>query len=216
MRIADLFRKTPPFASLPALEDFFDSRTAFMVQKCVFEYARARSGLLSSKLFKEAAFMSALNAARWRNYPLCLECVAVMSEHALRPHAGEDGPALRSGIAAAAANVTNRYPIPPGLPAEFWAQARERIAHRIDMAGLAAPHPVKDLPNAIAKEFFANLPIHESLRGHDFVLVTNNLRVNLCRAYEDLLAQADLPRLAEAVMAGPPAVALPGQRRRSG
>ena len=213
MGLLDLFRRRPAIASIVELEDFLDSRAAFIVQKSVFEYSRARAGLLSAKLFKEAAFKAALDQSRWRNYPLCLQNVALMVEHTLRAHAGEEAPAMRQGLIAAVANVTGRYPVPPGFDAQFWVEARQAIGRRIDQAGLAAPHPIKDIPKENVKAFFAALPFHKEVRRHDFELITNNLRVNLCRAYEDFLAAADLPALAGALIAGPAPIALPGLAR---
>jgi hypothetical protein len=201
MGLLDLFRRKPPIASAAGLEDFLDAQSAFLVQKCIFEYSRARSGVLSSKLFKEPAFRAAVETARWRNYPLCLQNVAVMAEHALRPYAGTEGMAMRQGLIAAVGRICRRYPVPAGFDPQFWSDAEARIGQRIQRAGLAAPHAVKDLPNETAKEFFAGLPIHADLRGYDFELVTNNIRVNLCRAHEDFLKAADLPAVARALAA---------------
>jgi len=201
-----LFRK-PRVADAPELADFMDSRAAFMVQKNVFEYARARSGLLSSKLFKEAAFKAELEKARWGNYPLALQSVALMVEHALRPAAGDSAQDMREGLIAAVDEICRRYPPPHGFPADFWQAALTRIAQRARRAGLAAPHAIKDIPLETAREFFERLPIHADLRSHDFELVTNNLRVNLCRAYEDFLEAADSPALAQSLAAK--AVGLP-------
>src|SRR5918997_5474030 len=146
MGLLDLLRRKPPIADRRGLEDFLDAQSAFLVQKCIFEYSRARSGVLSSKLFKEPAFRAAVETARWRNYPLCLQNVAVMVEHALRPYAGTDGMAMRQGLIAAVARVCHRYPVPAGFDPKFWSDAKARIARRVRQAGLAAPHAVKDLP----------------------------------------------------------------------
>jgi hypothetical protein len=195
MGFFDLFRRPPPVDTLPALDDFLDSQAAFLVQKCIFEYARARSGILSEKLFKEPAFVAAVEASRWQNYPICLGHVALMIDAALRPYASDRAPALADGFVAAIARVTRRYPVPAGMAPDFWASARKAIDGRIRRASLAAPHAVKDIPKDEFKAFFARLPIHESLRGHDYVLVRNNLRINLCRAHETFLARMDAPAL---------------------
>jgi hypothetical protein len=183
-----------------ALRGFLDRRSAFMVQKSVFEYSRARSGLLSSKLFKEPAFVAAADEARWRNYPLCLEIHAVMAEHALRPHAGSEAEAVRRALCGTATAICATYPVPKGFDAGFWRLAAERIERRIVRSGLGGLRPVKDIPHEIAEEFFRNMPIHDDLRSFDFELITNNLRVNLCRAHDDLLATADLPALSQAMI----------------
>lgn len=216
MGLLDLFRRPPPIRGFTELEDFLDSRAAFLVQKCTFEYSRARAGILWQKLFKEEAFKQAVEESRWRNYPLGLENVTVMAEHALRPHvAEEERLAFRQGLIAAAANVTDRYPVPAGFEPRFWADARARLAARVDRAGLAPPKPIKDIPKETIRQFIDAMPIHASLRGHDYVLLQNNVRFNLCRMYEDFIERADMPVLAAAVIEGPHPVVVPAVGRRS-
>jgi len=216
MGLLDLFRKPAAIEKLTDIEDFLDTRSAFLVQKCVFEYSRARAGILWQKLFSEEGFKTAVSRSAWRNYPLCLENVALMVEQVLRPDAGDNRAELRSGMKAAAANVTGRYRVPEGFEPQFWTDARARIAARIDRAGLAAPRPVKDLPKETIKEFFDALPLHESLCSHDFILVQNNLRSNLCQMYDEFIARAVLPALTRSVIAGPGSVAVPPVGRLAG
>ncbi len=216
MGLIDLFKKAPSIESLTDLEDFLDTRSAFMVQKCVFEYSRARAGILWQKLFSEVGFKAAVSRSTWKNYPLCLGNITVMVEHVLRPHAGDHQAELRAGMGAAAANVTDRYSIPEGFEAQFWADARERISARVERAGLAAPRPVKDLPRETIKEFFDELPIHKNLRGHDFILVQNNLRSNLCQMHDHFIGRANLPALARSVIAGPQPASQPSVGRNAG
>jgi hypothetical protein len=201
MGLLDLLHRAPAIADRRGLEEFLDRQAAFMVQKCIYEYVRARSGVLSGKLFKEAAFKSALEEARWRNYPLCLQNAALMVELALRGPAGGEAAEMRTGLAAAVGAVCRRYPVPAGFEPDFWDAAYQDIARRIAQAGLAAPRPVKDVPHDVAERFFANLPIHAELRSFDFELITNNLRLNLCRAHEDFVAAADLRALARDLVA---------------
>jgi len=200
MGLLDFLPRKRAVADMPELADFMDKRAAFITQKCVIEYARARSGTLSSKLFKEPAFRAALEETRWRNYPLALQSIAVMVEHALRREAGEAAGAMREGLIAAVGDVCGRYPVPEGFEADFWRVAQERIARRVWQAGLAGPHAIKDIPKETAREFFERLPIHPDLRSYDFELVTNNLRVNLCRAHEEFLGAADLSSLSRALV----------------
>ena len=72
------------------------------------------------------------------------------------------------------------------------------------------------IPKETIKEFFDELPIHESLRGHDFILVQNNLRSNLCQMHDEFIARADLPALARSVIAGPSPVTVPPVGRLAG
>jgi hypothetical protein len=183
------------------LADFLDRQAAFITQKCIYEYARARSGLLSSKLFREPAFRQAVEEARWRNYPLSLQNVARMVEQTLRVAAKDRAFAVRLGVGEAVRDVCGRYPVPPGKAASFWDDAARNIARRIDVAALAAPRAVKDIPRETAAEFFAGLPIHPDLSSYDRELVTNNVRANLCRAYEEFIAAADEAALIAALAA---------------
>jgi hypothetical protein len=195
MGLFDVFRRPPPVASLGDFDEFVDRHTAFLVQKCVFEYARARSGTLSGTLFKEKAFVEAINESRWRNYPICLAHVLQMVDAVMRPQAIGELAALTDGLVAASERITGRYDTPAGMAPDFWAEARRYVEGRLRRGSLAAPHPVKDIAREDFRIFFDQLPIHESLRGHDLTLVRNNLRVNLCRAHETFLARVDRPRL---------------------
>jgi hypothetical protein len=201
LRLPKFLSRRQTIVGVEALEDFLDRQAAFMAQKGIYEYSRARSGLLSSKLFAEPAFLSAIETARWRGYALCLQNVTLMAEHAIRPHAGAAAVPMREGLLIAVARICGRYPVPSGLAPTFWGDVVERITRRVRQAGLAAPHAIKDLPLETTGEYFASLPIHADLRTVDYELVTNNLRVNLCRAYEDFVAGADLPRVARALAA---------------
>jgi hypothetical protein len=212
MGLLESFRRRTTISSCATLADFLDSRAAFLVQKCIVEYVRARSGLLSSQLFKEAAFKAAMEHARWRNYPLCLQNCALMVEQALRPVAGAAAPAMREGLILAVADVCRRYPLPAGMAPDFWTGAAKDIARRIRQAGLAGPRPVKDFPLETAEAFFAGLPLHPDLTAFDFQLVTNNVRVNLCRAHENFIAAADPSALVAALVAAAPAEAAAGER----
>ena len=48
-----LFRPRPPIRDREALADFIDSQSAFIVQKGIYEYSRARAGHYAKVLFAE-------------------------------------------------------------------------------------------------------------------------------------------------------------------
>ena len=195
MGLFDVFRRPPPIATLEDFDEFADGHAAFLVQKCIFEYARARSGMLSTKLFKEKAFVDAIDELRWRNYPICLGHVMQMVDAVMRPHARDRGPSLANGLIDATTCISVRYGVPSGMASDFWVNAQQYLEGRLRRVSLATPHPVKDIAKDDFQTFFDQLPIHESLRGHDFTLVRNNLRINLCRAHETFVARLDGPVL---------------------
>ena len=54
MKLFDkLFRPRPPIWDLEALADFIDAQSAFIVQKGIYEYSRARAGHYAKVLFAE-------------------------------------------------------------------------------------------------------------------------------------------------------------------
>lgn len=193
-RVARWFR-TEPIATIGALEAFMDSRSAFMAQKCVIEYCRARSGVLSMKLFKEPAFLDALHHSRWTTYGLAYCDIAEMIEGVLRPHSSGSPNQLAEGLARIGERTFASHGLPAGAPDDFWAGAVARLERRLALAQLHAPRPVRDIPKTEIEAVLASLPIHPSLRGQDFELLQNHLRINLVRIYEDFLARADRQRL---------------------
>jgi hypothetical protein len=119
--------RTEPIADLEALEAFLDSRAAFMAQKCVFEYCRARSGALSMKLFKEQAFLEALHHSRWTSYSLVYCDVAETVEGVLRPHAGGSIRQLAVALVHMGERTFASHGLPEGAPEDFWTGALERL-----------------------------------------------------------------------------------------
>lgn len=207
--VGSYFDREPPIADVAALESFLDRHAAFIVQKCIYEYARARSGTMSMALFKEEAFLNAIDVSRWKNFPIGLGNVTEMVLNTMRPHAGDRQALLTDRLIGLAISVTERYPVPDGFPDRFWADARIELDARLRRAALAEPKPVKDVPKPTIQAFFDQLPIHENLRGHDFQLVQNNIRINLCRSYEVFIEQLDAAALIADLFADRPSVALP-------
>ena len=97
MNLRDLlFWRRPPIADLNALADFIDEQSAFLVQKGIYEYSRARAGHYAKVLFAEQEFLDAVERSRWSAYPLGLAMVGELVEGVLRPLAGADqAPAAR-------------------------------------------------------------------------------------------------------------------------
>jgi len=72
MNFLAFFRRRQPIASLETPAEFIDGNAAFLVQKGIYEYSRARAGYYSKILFAEEDFQQAVEHARWRAYPLGL------------------------------------------------------------------------------------------------------------------------------------------------
>jgi hypothetical protein len=200
MGFLDFFRRPPPIRDVPALADFIDRNAAFVAQKGIYEYSRARAGHYSKVLFREPEFQTAADSSRWRAYPLGLAMVTELVEGVLRPHVDDRRAALDS-LNSISLSVFDHYPPPAALGAETWSQLRGELAHNLDLIGIHAVKAAKDIPIPFAERYFELMPIHEKLRASEFPTITNYLRVTMCNIHEEFSTRIDAPTLAQAVRA---------------
>jgi hypothetical protein len=177
------------------LIDFLDARASFLAQKSVFDYARGRSGPHFTAMVKEHVFAQAVDEARWRNYPIALAMVAEMIYGVMLPATGQ-GTQLARALREASLEAFDRHPTPAIIGAQPWLEARSTLSQRVDGVALHPPKHVKDVPLQFAQTFYDNMPIHEQVRGRDFELIRNHLRVNLLNTHRDFNRAADLPAIA--------------------
>lgn len=191
----DFFRGPPPIRDADALADFIDRQSAFLMQKGIYEYSRARAGHYSKVLFREQGFLDAVEQSRWRAYPLGLAMVAELVEGVLRPH-GADRLRQLDALNALVLSIFDRYPVPEALGAEAWREARVELVRRLQLIGLHAPKRAFDICEPWAETYFDLLPIHEKLRRSEFPTIRNYLRVTLCNIHDELTKRMDAPALA--------------------
>jgi hypothetical protein len=187
------FRKRPPIRDRAELADFIDRNAAFLMQKGLYEYSRARAGHYSKVLFREPEFQAAIETARWRAFPLGLAMVAELVEGVLRAHVGEQRRAAHEAISDIVLDVFDRYPVPAALGADEWREYRAELARRLQLAGLHAPKRAMDIPEQWAQTYFDLMPIHEKLRSRDFPTTRNYLRVAMCNIHDEFSERLDVP-----------------------
>ncbi|HZP68895.1 MAG TPA: hypothetical protein VFB29_03030 [Pseudolabrys sp.] len=198
MGLLDLFRRKPPIRDVAALAEFIDGNAAFVAQKGIYEYSRARAGHYAKVLFREPEFQAAAENSRWSAYPLGLAMVSELVEGVLRPYA-DDRRAVLDRLNAISLSVFDRYPAPAVLGAERWSRLREELAHNLDVIGIHAVKPAKDIPIPFAERYFQLMPIHEKLRASEFPTIRNYLRVTMCNIHDEFSTRIDAPTLAHAV-----------------
>jgi len=198
----NLFRPRPPISDREALADFIDAQSAFIVQKGIYEYSRARAGHYAKVLFAEEGFAQSVERARWQAFPLGLAMVGEMIEGVLASGAGTRRRAILDQLTLVVLSVFDRYPASPSIGEEAWLEARRDLAHRLDLVGGHAPKRVMDIPEPLAESYFSMMPIHEKLRGRDFQTTRNYLRVSLCNIHDELIARMDRAALERALIAG--------------
>lgn len=195
MGLFDWFRKPPPVRDTAALADFIDGNAAFLMQKGIYEYSRARAGHYAKVLFREPEFHAAVEVSRWRAYPLGLAMVAEMVEGVLRAHVGDRHAALES-LTALVLDVFDRYPVPAALGEQEWGEHRAELARRLQLIGLHPRKRVMDIPEQWAQTYFDLMPIHEKLRTRDFPTTRNYLRVATCNIHDEFIERLDIPAVA--------------------
>jgi hypothetical protein len=191
-----LFWRRPPITDLNALSAFVDEQSAFLVQKGMYEYSRARAGHYAKVLFSEPEFLEALEQSRWRAYPLGLAMVGELIEGVLRAHAGDASAPHLNGWRRFVLSVFDGYPVPAALGEAAWREARSDLDRRLQAAGLHPPKRAIDIPAPYAKPYWDMMPIHKEIRSRDFPTTHSYLKISLCNIHEQLTTRANLPALA--------------------
>ncbi|AXK81612.1 hypothetical protein DW352_14445 [Pseudolabrys taiwanensis] len=200
MGFFDLFRREARISGRETLVDFLDQQAAFLAQKGLYEYSRARAGPYGNLLFDEPAFLAEIEKARWAAYPATLAMVAETVDGVLRPAAGDRREAMLRGVNAAALAAFDRYRMPAAFDAEAWAHLRQTLEHDLASIGL---HPVKrvmDVPARYLDRYVEAMPIHEKLKGKDVPTIHNYLRTNLCHVHDAFVRRADVPAVVAALV----------------
>ena len=199
MGLWEIFRRRPPVRTLDELAQFIDAQSAFLTQKGIYEYSRARAGHYAKVVFAEGGFQHAVEQSRWRAFPLALAMVAEITEGILRPRVGDDRRAVLDSLSALVLSIFDRYPFPAQLAKDEWLEARRELARRLDLIGIHAVKFAKDVPEPFAESYFALMPIHEKLRAHDYQTIRNYMRVTACNIHDEFEKRADLAPLVAAL-----------------
>lgn len=197
MGFFDIFRRRARIRTSEELTDFIDRNSAFLIQKAIYEYSRARAGHYSKVLFAEADFHRAVELSRWRAYPLGLAMVAEVADAVLRSQPGVDWRRGFDPLPAMVLAAFDRYPVPEALGEEAWRELRIDLDRRLQGIGLHPPKRAMDIPEAYIQRYFDLLPIHEKLRGPDFPTTHNYLKVTLCNIHDELTRRIEMPSQAQ-------------------
>jgi hypothetical protein len=200
MGLLDIFRAPPPIRDPEALAEFIDRNAAFLAQKGIYEYSRARAGHYAKVLFGEPEFIAAIEQSRWAAYPLCLAMIVEVVEGVLRAH-GDDRRRVLDALIELSLTVFDRYPVSAALGDQAWSDARRELARRLDLIGIHAVKWAKDVPEPFAQSYFDLMPIHEKLRARDFPAIKNYLKVTLCNVHDEFSRRTDVPALVQLLLA---------------
>ena len=186
-----IFRRPAPVQDAAALVEFIDQQAAFVAQKGIYEYARARAGHYSKVLFQEPEFQAACDVSRWQTYPLGLAMVAELVEGILLPAWPQDRRALTDAIRGLTLALFDRYPTPQALSAQRWSELRVELDRHLTQMSLHPPKWAKDIPEPFWQRYFDLMPIHEKMRTRDETTTHNYLRVTMINIHDELTKRLD-------------------------
>lgn len=169
----------PKLSSRQELRGFLESRSAYLAQKSISEYTQARANMMFTTLLAEKAFQDAYERARWFSFPATLSMVAEALAARLRIMDISDTDTINVMLQSVAEAIVSTYPVPEGESADFWQMTLLDLERDLLRAGLAAPHAIHVIPKARSREIFENLPVHPSVRKHDFDMFQNTLSFHL-------------------------------------
>jgi hypothetical protein len=185
--------RSPPVTTASELAEFLGAQTAYIAQRSVIEYCRARTGLNWDKLFAEPSFLDRLEVCRWEAYAVVLAEVAELALIRLRRYGAADPTTYLAGLVLAAHAALLRHPVPAHRTS--WTDAADFIEQHLARALIAAPRPVHLLGLHSADVIFDLLPIHADLRRQDRTMFQNSVRFAICGAFDEMTRRFDVPAL---------------------
>jgi hypothetical protein len=194
--LTKLFRRSDPIRDSAALTEFITANAAFVVQKGIYEYSRARAGHYAKVLFGEEGFQRAVEESRWRAFPLGLAMVGEVATVVLQQTTSLPRETVVRAVADLALAGFDGFEVPTVLGEQEWRGLRASLTERLDRISLHPPKRAMDIPEPFAEAYFALMPIHESLRGQDFPTLKNYLRITLCNVHDELTKRLDAPAIA--------------------
>lgn len=184
-KLVSLFARQS-IASNRDLQDFLESRAAYLVQKSITEYSQARANMLFSSLLGERQFQAAFESSRWRAYPAGLAMVAEVVTGQLRERLGLEPIKAEARVVALTEAVIDKLSGHGPLDDRHWSEAREDIGKALARASLAGPRRVHAIVGERARTIFDALPFHDAIRKHDFGMFSNTLAFHLAEIATEL------------------------------
>jgi hypothetical protein len=182
----DFFRRKSPIRDTEALADFIDKQAAFLVQKGIYDYSRARSGHFAKVMLADKGFQGALNRSRWRAFPLGLAMVGETVEAVLAPQAVDDRRTVLDSLIALVLSVYDRHPRPEGLTPDEWQDAREELKLNLERLSTHPPKRIIDIPESFADRYFAMMPFDKPFLTPDAPTARGFMQLQLIAVHEQL------------------------------
>jgi hypothetical protein len=168
-------RDTAPIDTVAALQDFVATRSAYVAQKSLYGYVKARMGSLYPRMFEEERLMTSLDIAKLHVYAACLSDLTVYAVAAAL-HDQPVGNDARRTVAQRcyqAAIDANAADPPPQFAVQDCIDEFGRRLAAIDWQ-LAARQSDSFTRSPPALVRWA--PIADTLKRHDTEIIENSIR----------------------------------------
>jgi hypothetical protein len=186
-----LLRRKPAIVSPAQLADFIDEQSAFLAQKGIYDYTRARTGHFSKVMLADEGFQKALNRSRWRAFPLGLAMVGETVESVLAEHAEGDRRRELDPLIKLVLGVYDRYPKPAELTDEEWAAGRADLALHLERLSTHPPKRIIDIPVPFAERYFAMMPFDKPFLTADAPTARGFMQLQLVKVQDELINRMD-------------------------
>lgn len=168
-------RETGPLDTVEALTRFAHTRAAFVAQKKLYGYLKARMGTRYPSMFEDDVFVTSINVAKWHVFAACLSDITVYTV-ARVVCAGdmtrEEGRALATHCHEAGLAANREQLAGEDMVAAWHSAFFERLA-RAHWTNLAAgAECFTESPKAL----YRWAPIEEGLKRYDREIVENSIR----------------------------------------
>ncbi len=190
------FRRKPPVRDVGELADFIDAQSAFLIQKGIYDYARARSGHYAKVLMADKGFHGALDRSRWQGYPLGLAMVGEMIDTVFAPQDGGERRALLDPLIGLVLSVHDRYPKPVVLTDDEWRRGRDELALHLERLSTHPPKRVIDIPVPFVDRYFDLMPFDKQFLTMDAPTARGFLQLTLVSIQEELIKRMDVAAMA--------------------
>jgi hypothetical protein len=196
MGFFDFFRRKPAIRDPKALADFIDEQAAFLVQKGIYDYTRARSGHFAKVMLADKDFQGALNRSRWRAFPLGLAMIGETVDTVLAPQSGGDRRAVLDPLIALVLSIYDRYPRPEALTEEEWNAGRAELELHLERLSTHPPKRVIDIPVPFAERYFSMMPFDKQFLTPDAPTARGFMQLQLVSVVEQLNERMDAADMA--------------------
>ena len=197
-----LLRRKPALRTPQQLADFINEQAAFVVQKGIYDYSRARAGHYSKVMLADAGFQKALDRSRWRAFPLGLAMVGETVESVLAPQTGGDRRGALDPLIRLVLSVYDRYPRPDVVTEEEWSAGRAELALHLDRLSTHPPKRIIDIPVPFADRYFAMMPFDKPFLTPDAPTARGFMQLQLIKVQELLQQRMDAAAMVRELCGG--------------